>query len=76
MFEVNSYILIYYIIQNLFTYGIIDIIEHKKLLNLKTIKDKLKHTKYQELTILEDYYDNEKLLKGDKINEENDREWI
>ena len=31
VFEVNSYLLIYYIVQNLFTYGIIDVIEHKKL---------------------------------------------
>ena len=76
MFEVNSYLLIYYIIQNVFTYGVIDIIEHKKLTKfLKTIKDKPKHKKFQELTILEDYYDNEKLLKGEKINEENDRDF-
>ena len=39
IFDVNSYILIYYIFQNLFTYGIIDIIEHKNLLNfLKQLK--------------------------------------
>ena len=76
IFEVNSYLLIYYIIQNVFTYGVIDIIEHKKLTKfLKTIKDKPKHKKFQELTILEDYYDNEKLLKGEKINEENDRDF-
>lgn len=64
VFDVNSYLLIYYIVQNLFTYGIIDVIEHKKLDKfLKTIQDKPKHTKYQDVTILEDYYDNTELLE-------------
>ena len=59
--EITSNLLIYYIIQNLFTYGIIDIIEHKKLNKLlKTIKEKPKETKFSELTILEDYYDLDK----------------
>ena len=73
LFEVTSYLLIYYIIQNVFTYGIIDIIEHKKLATfLKTIKDKPKHKKYQELTILEDYYDNDNLFNKELIdNNEN-----
>ncbi len=62
--EINNYLLIYYIVQNLFTYGIIDIIEHKKINKfLKTLKDKPKHTKFSELTILEDYYDKEDMPK-------------
>ena len=73
LFEVNSYLLIYYIIQNVFTYGIIDVIEHKKLNKfLKTLKDKPKHKKFQELTILEDYYDNEQLLKDNNLNDSNE----
>lgn len=72
VFDVNSYLLIYYIVQNLFTYGIIDVIEHKKLDKfLKTIKDKPKHTKYQDVTILEDYYDNTELLEKHFSNNDN-----
>ena len=55
--EINSYLLIYYIMQNLFIYGIVDVIEHDKISKiLQEMKDKPRNKKYSELTILEDYY--------------------
>lgn len=55
--ELNSYLLIYYIFQNLFIYGIVDVIEHDKIGKLlKEMKDKPRNKQFAKLQILEDYY--------------------
>lgn len=65
--EINSYLLIYYIIQNLFIYGIVDVIEHDKISKLlKEMKDQPRNKKYEKLTILEDYY----ILNKTEVNKD------
>ena len=72
LIEINSYILIYYIVQNLFIFAVVDIIEHNKLNKLfQEIKNKPKNKKYSELTILEDYYILDKDDIQDRTSPEN-----
>jgi len=57
IFDVDSNILIMYIVQYILTYFIIDLIEHNKLDNIiKNIRDKPKQKLFNDIDIIEDHY--------------------
>jgi len=74
IFKINNQILIIYIVQYIFTYFVIDIIEHNKIETfINKIKNKPKNMLFNEIEILDDYckITENKILKKNKSDEYN-----